>query len=359
MRIVQLVENLEVGGLECMAVDLALAQQQAGHSVSFCCLHDQGPLAAKLESAGIPVFACGKPRGMSWRAVWALARELRRLRADVVHGHNPGVHHYAALAAALARVPVCVNTRHSALTSQGVPYQERYFRWVAPLTGHVVFVCDFVGRLLAPRIGYPAAKCSVVLNGIPLGRFLDRPASPGRNLPRIRFGTIGRLVPAKGHAILIDAFAAIADRLPSAELVIFGYGQLDAELAAQIERSGLRDRVRLAGRTADPAAALQSLDVFVLSSVTEGLPLVILEAMAAGLPVVSTDIGGIPEIVSSESAWLCPPNDPAALASALLAAAACGDLAARGERAREIARARYGVEAMAASYEQLYRRLLT
>jgi glycosyltransferase involved in cell wall biosynthesis len=357
VNIVQVVENLEVGGLERMAVDLAIAQARAGHSVSFCCLHEKGPLADVLENAGLSVFACRKPPGLSLSAVRMLARQFRTARAEVVHGHNPGVHHYAAVAARLAGAPVCVNTRHSALTSQGVPYQERYFRWAAPWTAHVVYVCDYVRRLLEPRVGYPPAKASVVLNGIPLDPFLARPAAPGSAFPRVRFGTIGRLVPAKGHSVLIEAFSRAAARIPSAELVIYGYGSLERDLAAQIARLGLTGRVSLAGRTADPAAALQSLDVFVLSSVTEGLPLVILEAMAAGLPILATDVGGVAEIVPPGS-WICPPDDPASLAGALIDAASSGDLAPRGGRARELARARHGVDAMAAEYERLYRRLL-
>ena len=358
MRIVQLVENLELGGLERLAVDLAIAQQQAGHQAIVYCLHGSGPLAQSLEAAGIPVVAFSKAPGFSLGTVLRMARRMRSDRVDVVHGHNPGVHHYAALAARLSGVPVCINTRHSAATSKSLPYQERYFRWVKPLTSHVVFVCDYVGRLLEPQLGYPAAKCSVILNGIPLAGFLARPASPGSRLPRIRFGTIGRLVPAKGHSILIDAFALVCRSAPAAELSIFGYGSLAGELAAQIARLGLEGRVRLEGRTDDSPGALRDLDVFVLSSVNEGLPLVILEAMAAGLPILSTSVGGIPEVLPKESAWLCPPGDAEALAAAMLQAAGCGDLRERGEVSRRVASAGYGLEHMVRRYEELYRRLL-
>jgi glycosyltransferase involved in cell wall biosynthesis len=358
LRIVQLVEHLELGGLERLAVDLAIAQQQAGHRVMVYCLHQAGALAGRLEAAGIPVVAFHKAPGFSPGTVLRMARRLGGDRVDVVHGHNPGVHHYAALAARLSGVPVCINTRHSAATSQGLPYQERYFRWVRPLTGHVVFVCGYVRRLLERELHYPPAKCSVILNGIPLEGFLARPAAPGSRLPRIRFGTIGRLVPAKGHSVLIDAFARVCRQAPTAKLSIFGYGPLAAELGGQIERLGLAGRVRLEGRTGDSPGALQDLDVFVLSSLSEGLPLVILEAMAAGLPIVSTSVGGIPEVLAKEPAWLCPPADAEALAAAMLQAAGCGDLRQRGESLRRQAAASYGLEHMARRYEELYRRLL-
>jgi glycosyltransferase involved in cell wall biosynthesis len=352
------VEDLELGGLERLAVDLAVAQKRAGHQLFFYCLFQAGPLAASLEAAGIPVVTFRKAPGFSISTVLAMARRLRQDRADVVHGHNPGVHHYAALAARLAGVPACINTRHSVTSSQGLPYQERYFRWVKPFTSHVVFVCDFVRRGLEPKLGYPAGKCSVILNGIPLTPFLAHPASPSHRRPRIRFGTIGRLVPAKGHSILIDAFARVSQASPDAELSIYGYGELQEELRTQIARLGLAGRVRLEGRTNDSPATLQDLDVFVFSSVNEGLPLVIMEAMAAGLPIVSTDVGGIPEVLPRDSAWTCPPGDAQALASAMLQAMHCADLPARGEIARRLAASAYGLEHMAERYENLYRRLL-
>ena len=359
MRIVQLIEHLEVGGLEALAVDLALTQKQQGHEPLVYCMHGSGPLAVKLESAGIPVIAFRKAPGFSLGTILAMARRLRQDRVDVIHGHNPGVHHYGALAARLAGVPVSINTRHSATTSHGVPYQERYFRWVRPLTSHVVFVCDFVRRLLLPRLGFPAEQCSVIVNGIPLERFAGHPAAvPGSRLPVIRFGTVGRLVPAKGHSILIEAFGQVAPRLPGAVLSIFGYGELEGQLAAQIARLGLEGRIRLEGRTDDAPAALRSLDIFVFSSVNEGLPLVILEAMAAGLPVVSTAVGGVPEILPEAAGWLCPPGDATALAEAMLAAAASPDLRQRGASARALVFERYGIEQMARQYENLYRTFL-
>jgi glycosyltransferase involved in cell wall biosynthesis len=358
VRIVQLVEDLQLGGLERLAGDLALAQKQSGHQVLVYCLYGSGPLAASLETAGVPVVPFQKSPGFSMSTVLAMAKRLRQDRVEVIHGHNPGVHHYAALAARLAGAPVCVNTRHSATNSQGLPYQERYFRWVKPLTSQVIFDCDFVRRALESKLGYPAKKCSVILNGIPLAPFLARPAHPGSRRPRFRFGTVGRLVPAKGHAILIEAFARVSRAVPEVELSIYGYGALQDELASQIARLGLDGRARLEGRTNDSPATLQDMDVFVFSSVNEGLPLVILEAMAAGLPIITTDVGGIPEIASTESAWLCRPGDAEALASAMLHAVNCKDLLQRGEIARRVASSTYGLEHMAARYQELYLRLL-
>ena len=251
-----------------------------------------------------------------------MARQLRRDGVEIVHGHNPGVHHFAAAAKRAAGVPVCINTRHGVISSKNEAYQERYFRWVERWTDQVVFVCDYVRKGLEPLLRYPSSKYSVILNGISYQPFLCRPASPGSKRPRIRFGTIGRLVAAKGQAHLIEAFTTIAARVPDADLRIYGYGPLESELRAQIARLGLEGRVRLEGRTEDAARVLESLDVFVLSSLTEGLPLVILEAMASGLPIVSTRVGGVSEVApEGTTAWLCEPGNVVDLAAAMLRAA--------------------------------------
>jgi len=357
--IVQVVENLEVGGLERLAVDLALAQRAAGHRNAVYCLYGAGPLARELETGGVPVVEFHKERHSKAATTWAMARQLRRDGADVVHGHNIAVHHFAAAAKRIAGVPVCINTRHSATSSTGAPYQERYFRWVEPFTDHVVFVCDYVRKKLEPLLNYPAAKCSVILNGIPLEKFLAHPASPGGARPRIRFGTIGRLVPAKGHSVLIEAFSKIAVQLPEADLRIYGYGPLENQLRELIGRQGMAGRITLEGRTDDAARVFESLDVFVFSSVNEGLPLVILEAMAAGLPIVSTRIGGVPEVApESVFPWFAQPGDAESLAAAMLRVAQSSDLARTGAEARRIAAANYGIEQMSRRYEALYEKLL-
>ncbi len=360
MRIVQMIETLEVGGMERIAVDLALAQHDAGHHTAVYCLLGAGPLQAELDRAGVPVAVFQKRHRSKASVIGSMAAQFRRFRPHIVHGHNPGVHHFAAVAARLAGVPVCLNTRHSVDSSTGAPYQERYFRWVEPLTNHVVFVCDYVRNELEPRLRYPAKKCSVILNGVPLERFLAHPASPGSASPRIRFGTIGRLVPAKGHAVLIDAFSRVAGQLTDADLRIFGYGPLGQDLQMQIQRLGMSGRIRLEGRTEDPALALQSLDIFVFASLHEGLPLVILEAMAAGLPVVSTRIGGVPEVApASLFPWFCAPGSAPALADVMLQAARSDRLPPIGAEARRLAAMHYGIGQMSRSYETLYERLLS
>lgn len=356
MRIVQIVEDLRVGGLERMAVDLAIAHRAAGHDSRIYCLQERGDLAEEAEAAGIPVTAFFKKPGFSPQIVLALAEHLMQDRPHVLHGHNSGVHHYAALSAKLAGVPVVVNTRHGVSMSNGKPFDDRWFRRVWPITSGVAYVSAHSQRHYESEQILPADKGTVILNGIRLDAYRERYASPDPK--RLVMGTVGRLVPVKGHVHLIDAFAQVAPDLPHATLRIIGYGPLEEELRKQIDHHGLTDRVTLLGPRSDIAEQLAQLDLFVFSSLSEGLPMTTLEALAAGLPIVSTRVGGIPEVAPApDFAWFAEPADPTGLAERILQASQA-DLAAMGRRARERAFALYSVEAMQQNYERWYRSLL-
>ena len=355
MRIVQLVETLETGGLERIAVDLALAQMRSGHSPMLYCMFGGGPLADDARKAGIPVTEFHKEPGFSLRMLLMLARQLRRDAADVLHTHNPGVHPYGAIAAWIARVPAVVNTRHGPATSSGRAYQERYFRAVMPFTDRVVFVSKDSRRYLLEKGRLSARKSAVIINGIELGAFLEKPAAPLSASPRVRFGAVGRMVPAKAHSILIDAFAQLSRKLPDAELRIVGGGPLEDQLKEQARKAGLDNRIRVEGLNHRIAGVLRELDIFVMSSTSEGLPLVILEAMAAGLPVVSTRIGGVPEVApEGDVSVLCAPGSASDLAEAMYKAATRCDLACMGKKAREIAIAKFSLDQMWRSYQAVY-----
>jgi len=358
MRIAQIVENLSVGGLERMAVDLSIAQKAAGHEVFLYCVTHAGPLAQRAEAAGLPVKAFLKAPGFSARTVWDIRRQLRADRIEIVHTHNSIIHHYGAAAAVFTGIPV-VNTEHGMGSLTLNPRQMRIFRSTLPFTTAVVFVAEEPKRFLCDSISLSPSKAHVIVNGIPTRAFAENPAGPGGSPPRFRFGTVARLVPVKDHATMLKAFAQAASAHPAAELHIVGYGILEGRIRALAAELGLGDRFRLLPPDTDVPAFLHGLDAFVLSSETEGLPLCILEAMAAGLPLVSTRVGGIPEVApEGEVAWYAPPGDPAAMAAAMAAAIASPDLAARGRRAAAIVAERFSVDTMQRRYEALYARLL-
>jgi glycosyltransferase involved in cell wall biosynthesis len=358
LRVVQFVETLNTGGLEVLAVNLAIAQREAGHFASIYTLFEAGDLADRARDAGVYVVAFRMDRGFGPEPIFRIARQLRADAADVLHTHNSAIHHWGALAARLAGVKAIVNTRHG-LALHSARRQDLYYRAVMPLTDAVVFVCEDGRRHYVERGTVPASKAHVIWNGIPLEEFQRERAKPGAMRQRLRFGTIGRMVKAKAHADLVEAFALIAGELPDAELHIWGDGPLRREVSERVAARGLESRVWLHGATASPAQALRTLDAFMLSSISEGLPLVVLEAMAAGLPVVSTRVGGVPEVAPEGSvAWYCESGDIRGLADAMRQAAAA-DLAAAGDRAFELAAERFGIASMEARYAELFRSSLS
>lgn len=353
--IIHFVLTLDIGGLERLVVDLAREQKQRGHDVRIYCLFHSGPAAAPAAEAGIPIVEFHAQELSPPVKLISVCRALRLAKPDVVHSHNPGVHPYAAVAARLVRTPVVINTRHGIAAHFGTPYQESRFKLVYRLTDRVVFVSTDTRDFYVNELGLYGSKSAVVVNGIRTSAFRSRPASPGRRKPRIVFGTVGRLAPVKAHDVLLRAFQIVSRTLPDAELRITGGGETAPSIVTLIDQLGLQQRVRLDGPTSDVPRVLSGLDVFVISSNSEGLPLAVLEAMAAGLPIVSTRVGGIPEVAPEGSvAWYCPPGNPEQLAQAMLKAAASPNLHSMGVTASEIASSRFDLSAMASQYERLY-----
>lgn len=354
MRIIQIVESLEMGGLERLAVNLAVEQKRRGDDPQIYCVCRRGRLADDAETAGVQVRCFNKQPGPKPLTVLKIARALMSDHPDVIHTHNPNIHHYGAVAAKLAGVPVVVNTRHSPLSPEALMYRERHFRRAARFTDAIAFVSDAAQSSIVRGLNLTKVRTVVVLNGIPLESYLKNSAAPLFVRPRLRFGTLGRMVPEKAHDLLIDAFRSVLRAFPEAELRIAGGGTLYEALRAQAASSGLGARVMIEEATNNPVGFLQNLDVFVLSSRSEGLPLVLLEAMAAGLPIVATRVGGIPEFLPEDIGWLCAPEDPRALADAMISAVNSPDLFARVARAKSLVGRQHSIAATCDSYYNLF-----
>jgi glycosyltransferase involved in cell wall biosynthesis len=334
MKIVQLLPSLDLGGMERLAVDLACQQKSEGHEPSIYCTSHPGQLAPEAEGAHVPVHSFGKTTGFSLRLIRDIAFRLRVDRPDVLHAHNALVLHYGIAVACLAQVPVVVNTRHGGNMNWD-PHCERIWRQSVRWTDAVVFISERVREYYVTRDRLSRRNTSVIYNGINIEKFSARHAHPAAGLPRFRVGCVGRLVPAKDHVTLIRAFSLVAKVMPETELHILGEGPSRAAISQTAESLGIANRVFLHGASYDVAGFLSTLDLFVLSSIDEGLPISLMEAMAAGLPVVSTRLPGLTELApESLVAGYCTPGQPESLAEHILRAARRPDLPALGEAAR-------------------------
>nr|HEX4314892.1 glycosyltransferase [Kofleriaceae bacterium] len=358
--IVHVLTSYGVGGGERVALDLAIGQQARGHRVSVVSLAPQpdGVMADEFAAAGIEVGRIGKRDGVDVALVPKLARWLRARRADVVHTHNPLPLIYAAPAGRLIGAAV-VHTKHG--FNQGSRGQALLRRASARLVHAFVSVSEATAAAAAEQGDAPRRKMHTIVNGIRLDRYTPDPEARSRARVELGLGdawvvgTVGRLDPLKNQVMLVRALASrLSSRL---RLVIVGDGPIRAEVEAEVARLPDPRWVVMTGRRMDVPRLMPAFDVFALSSTSEGLPLVILEAMAAGLPIASTAVGGIPGVVEDGVTGVLAPVDATALGAALdrLAAdpARAKDM---GRRGRELAIGKYGADQMVDAYLDLYRR---
>jgi glycosyltransferase involved in cell wall biosynthesis len=357
LKIAQLLPSLDIGGMERLAIDLARRQVADGHTALIYCTRYAGQLAPEAESYGVSLHAFGKTDGPSFSLVRALARKLREHRVDVLHAHNALVLHYGLFAARLARVPVVINTRHGGNLNWD-PKCERIWSFATRWTDRVVFISEGVRDFYVEKDKLSLRNTRVIYNGIDVSKFSARKAQPLSHLPRFRFGAVGRLVPAKDHITLIRAFAEVSRSLPQSELHLLGDGPCRSEIERTIRNLGLVDRVSLLGGSSEVAGFLSSLDAFVLSSIDEGLPISVVEALAAGLPVISTRLPGLEELAPERVvAGYCPPAQPALLAELMLKVAGRPDLAELGSKAQQWSQ-RFAIEQSWHSYSALFEEAL-
>lgn len=360
-----MIGSLGVGGGERVALDLASGQARRGAEVIAVSLEEPpgGPMGAEYAARGVEVLRVGKrPGGIDpslWPRLW-LAFE--RWRPDVVHTHNPPPLIYAAPSGRLARA-AAVHTKHGA---NAMPERRRKLvRVAARFVGAYVAVSQATAAQALAEREVDARKLETIENGIDLSRFA--PSAETRAAVRAELGiaadafvvgTVGRLVKEKNQPLLVRAMAPLLS--PAVRLVVVGDGPerpaLEAAVAALGERAAF---VHLLGARGDVPRLYAAFDVFALSSDSEGLPLVLIEAMASGLAVVSTAVGGIAVVVTDDvTGALVPPGDADALSARLARlASAPTEAISWGAEGRRRALSRYSAERMIDEYFAVYERI--
>lgn len=358
MRVCHVLVALRLGGTEAGVVRLVNAHDRNRVSSAIVSCKPSDSLRETVAE-DVPVFEFNRRDGHDVRIVLELARLFRRQRPDVVHTHSWGTLCEGLAAARLAGVSHIVHGEHGTMELR--PLNVRLQRWAWRRVDRVLSVSSRLADKMALEVGFDRASIGVVRNGIDVERFApDRRVAARRALglsaEDVVVGTVGRLVPVKDQASFLAALASLrAEGLPFRVLVA-GDGPLRADLEAMAAANGLGDVVRFLGARQDPERVLAALDVFVLSSESEGLSNTIIEAMATGLPVVATRVGGADELVDDgRTGHLVPPKDPAALAAGLRGLVTDPALRKQwGVAGRERAEREFSLGRMVDGYESVY-----
>lgn len=347
--ILHVVLQLDTGGMEKLLVEFARHADRDRFDLRFVSLTGLGRMAGELQSLGWPVEALTTPPGFRPGLVLRLAWLFRQRRPDVVHIHNTKPLIYAGPAAKLAGIRQVIYTRHGQ-RHNSTRGQDFLFRLTARSARHLVCVSEDSVRL-SIRGGLPAQRIHCIWNGIDVDEFSY--SGPRADGPVV---CVGRLSPEKNVENLIRAAAISVRQRPELRFDIAGDGPCMWSLRALTKELGLTKNVRFLGDVGDVASLLGTASLFVLPSFTEGISLTLLEAMARGLPVAATRVGGNAEVVAeNETGLLVPSADPPALASAILELA--GDFSrsrAMGLAGRSRVERFFDVRLMVRRYESLY-----
>ena len=352
-----MVLSLNPGGTERLVVELA-ARLHDTMPTAVCCLDEIGVWAGELTASGIAVTALDRRPGFRPSLGRGIAAAARRHRADVIHAHHYSPFVYSCLARLAGSRAALVFTEHGRL-SDAPPSPKRRLanRLLARIPGHVAAVSDELRRHLVGE-GFGAGAVSVVYNGIDAG-----PVPSDRDRAGVRreldlagdafvVGTVARLDPVKDLGTLIEAAGATRQ---AATVLVVGDGPERARLEALARARARPGRVTFLGQRGDARRLLAACDAYVNCSISEGISLTILEAMAATLPVVATAVGGTPEILDDSCGVLVAPRDPGAIGRALDALAAdASRRRALGRAARARVEQRFTLDRMIDEYRKIY-----
>jgi glycosyltransferase involved in cell wall biosynthesis len=361
------------GGAEEQVMLLSLGLRTRGWKVKIVSLLPLFPLSAELEASDIQISSLGMKRGVpDPRAMLGLIKELRSFQPDVVHCHMPQANLLARAVRPFQPFPVLISTLHN-LTMERINGSSGRLLEVAH--GWTERYCDLTTVICTPALrsyidcgAVNAKKIAVMYNGVDTQTFISD-ALTRRQMRRdlalegkFAWLAIGRFERAKAYPNLIRAFAkAATGSEQELTLLICGRGSLEEEVRAEVRTCGVEDRVKFLGLRRDIPAVMNAADGFVMSSYLEGLPMVLLQASAVGMPIVTTNVGGNAEVVMDRvNGFVVPPGDDAALAAAIKRVLDLPDeeRARMAERGRQMARDKFEIQRILDRWEALYGGLL-
>lgn len=357
MKVLHLIPDLGLGGAQRLLCYLAAAMDRTRYSLHVAYWGEPDTLRKELESLGVEVVRLkGMDHSLS-RLALSFGRHVRDVRPDIIHTHLFDADLIGLVVGRVMGVRRCCSTVHSTTFFESRRHRWRY-RALAVLTRRFFAVSNAIGEVLVRRCHVPVSRVRVILNGIDPEQFALPVSRQGNAEAGPVIGTLARLDRLKGITFLLDAMAELMPDLPGALLLVGGTGEEQDALARQAQNLGIADHVTFVGPVQDPRDFYRRLDLFVLPSLDEGFGLVVLEAMAMGLTVIGTRVGGIPEILAHGcNGLLVDPGDSGAIASGIRTLWGDSDLRMRlADGARQTA-LNFDIARTAAQLQAEYERL--
>lgn len=367
IKICYLITGLNTGGAEMMLYRLLKQLDKTRYSIIVVSIIPLGKIADKIKKLGIDVISMDMTSKLDVSAIFRLVRFLKDYKPTILHSYLFHANLLGRIAGKIAGVPIIISSIRN--TIFGGQIRELALRYTDFLSDATTIICETAAKRMISRKVVPKEKLHVIYNGID-PKMYENFSEDDRQKMRMEFNipdtatlliSVGRLQKQKGYPYLIQSAVELKNRGYNFVWLIAGEGELRFQLEQMVKNYGLEDTIRFLGLREDVPKLMFASDIFVLTSLWEGLPGVVLEAMAVGLPVVATDVGGTPELVEDgTNGFLIPPGNPMKMADAIEKLINMSGEARRkiGSMGKEIVKEKFTVETMARKHEGLYVKLL-
>jgi len=367
IRVLHILPDLSVGGAEMLVKNLMFSHDRDRFELAICSLYPKRGTIIEKELAGLGnIFYLDKQLGPDFKILFRLYHLFKQFVPHVVHTHLY-ISRYALIPSLICKVPVKMHTIHNTAEKEGDKI-GKIINWIAFKLLNVQPIA--LSPAISESVGilYRMQNVPFIYNGIPIKDYIRN--NDGRNIMRCSLNLsgdnvvlihVGRFFSQKNHALLIKAFSMVHAQNKKAVLLLVGDGRLKPKIEGMVRAHSLSNYVQFLGLRQDIPELLAAADIFVLSSDWEGIPLAIVEAMAASKPVVATAVGGVPEMITDQvSGFLVKPNDAESMAQVILKLANDNALASQiGNEGRKIAQDRFDVRTTAKEYEKRYLEMLS
>ncbi|NQT22672.1 MAG: glycosyltransferase [Candidatus Omnitrophica bacterium] len=365
LRVMHIVQSLDMGGLENVVLNAIKHSDKEKFNFAVCCLSEKSDLREQLQSEGIQITYLKKRRGFDLSLAFKMAEMIKKKKIDILHTHNQRPQFYGSLAAKISGT-ILIHTRHGRdeFENRKSVFLSRFFTVFAD---KVVPVSEDIRRSAITAERVPQNKFNVIRNGIDAGKFANVTVSQEKlreslevGLDDSLIGIVARLEKVKNHKLLMDAFKKVIAIKLKCKLLIIGDGALKNELVRYANMIGIIRNTLFLGLREDIPELLSVLDVFALTSFSEGISLVLLEAMASGKPIVATDVGGNSELIENGiNGFLVSSGDVEAVAASILKILNDDRLSRKMSAANQKkAFMQFDISRMCSEYEKLYESMI-